>query len=372
MKTKADPGTTLGSWTAVAQRIVQGLNVQSGELIQVRDHIDRPDILHEMLLAIDLAGATPLIDHQSPAYLDRWLAAATPTAIRQSGRQRLRWIEEVDRVVALSGGMPDFDLALPATLAAWEQLDEAITRVEEARLLPMLVVAVPTQQRADRLGMTLTELEAHVLPAHLLDREACSRLIECALAAVAGHHIVVGTGNGHRLHLYRGDRNWHDDDGVIDETDRRRKTIVSNLPAGSIYTTLLEEKTHGSLYLPSVRNATDVIFRFAEGRIVEIEAANGAEDLAAWLDRHSGEPRRVSHIGIGLNPHLRAPIGWTMVDEHLAGALFLALGENRYMGGQNASSLNHDFALAEASLAVDDRVVVRQGQLAMEVSRGRG
>lgn len=68
--------------------------------------------------------------------------------------------------------------------------------------------------------------------------------------------------------------------------------------------------------------------------------------------------------GIGLNPHLRQPIGWTLVDEHVIGALFLALGENRYMGGQNASSLNHDFALQGASLLVDGQVVVDAGRYA--------
>jgi leucyl aminopeptidase (aminopeptidase T) len=98
-------------------------------------------------------------------------------------------------------------------------------------------------------------------------------------------------------------------------------------------------------------------------RIVAIEAAHGADALARWLDGHTGEPRRVSHIGVGLNPHLRTPIGWTLVDEHIAGVLFLALGENRYMGGQNASSLNHDFALFDASLWVDDFLVVSKGEL---------
>ena len=126
--------------TQLARRIVAGLNIQPGELIQVRDHVDQPDVLFEVLLAIDLAGATPIIDHQSPAYLNRWLAAATPDTISQSARQRRRVLEQVDRVVSLSGGMPDFALAAPETLAAWQQMDEDLTAIEEARQLPILVV----------------------------------------------------------------------------------------------------------------------------------------------------------------------------------------------------------------------------------------
>ncbi len=356
-------GVMTTTWTSIAHRIVTGLGVQPGELIQVRDHIDRPDVLHEVLLAVDCAGATPLIDHQSPAYLNRWLAEATPAAMTQSSHHRLRWLEQVDRVITLSGGTPDFTLAAPPTLAAWQALDATLTEIEEARRLPILVVAAPNAQRAARLGMTLTELEAHVLPALQIDIDASRSIIAQTQRAVAGSHIVIDTGAGCLLHLERGDRIWHGDDGVIDDEDRRRQTIVSNLPAGSIYTTVLETQTHGSLYLPSALEARNVVLHFDAGRIVAIEAAQGADALARWLDSHTGEPRRISHIGVGLNPRLSTPIGWTLVDEHIAGAIFVALGENRYMGGQNASSLNHDFALVGASLWVDDVLLVEQGAL---------
>ncbi len=346
------------NWQPFAQRIVAGLNVQPGELIQVRDHIDRPEVLQEVLLAIDLAGATPLVDPQSPAYLNRWLAEATPEAIQQSSHHRLKWMQEIDRVISFSGGWPDFSLANPATLATWQAMDEAITQIEEARQLPVLVVAVPTAQRAKALGITLGELEAHVMPAHLLSMEESQRLIAEALAKVEGRQITIHTGEGHLLHLDQGGRHWHSDDGVIDEADRQHKTIVSNLPAGSIYTTVSETATYGSLYLPKVFEATDVIFHFAAGRISRIDAAKGVDQIEMWLDGHSGEARRISHIGIGLNPYLRNPIGWTLVDEHVLSSLFLALGENRYMGGQNESSLNYDFALHGASLRIDGHAVV--------------
>jgi len=47
---------------------------------------------------------------------------------------------------------------------------------------------------------------------------------------------------------------------------------------------------------------------------------------------------------------LRRPIGWTLVDEHLPGCVFMALGENRYMGGQNISSLNVDLLVGPDAL----------------------
>ncbi|MGE0543221.1 MAG: hypothetical protein AB7R89_23935, partial [Dehalococcoidia bacterium] len=52
-----------------------------------------------------------------------------------------------------------------------------------------------------------------------------------------------------------------------------------------------------------------------------------------------------------------------LVDEHVEGAIFVAFGENRYLGGWNESSLNVDFALTIASLYVDDDLVVERGRL---------
>ena len=55
--------------------------------------------------------------------------------------------------------------------------------------------------------------------------------------------------------------------------------------------------------------------------------------------------------------------------EHIHGHLLIALGENRYMGGRNESSLDVDYVIGDATLLVDDRVVVSQGQV---VVQGRG
>ena len=150
---------------------------------------------------------------------------------------------------------------------------------------------------------------------------------------------------------------------MLDALDLARSAIASNLPAGSIYTTVLEDRTGGSLWLPRAGPASEITLTFDMGRIVAVDAASGAQGLLDMLDMHSGEPRRVGHIGIGLNPYLAQPVGWTLVDEHVHGHLFLSLGENRYMGGENESSLNVDYAIPNATLIVEGQVVVGKGRI---------
>jgi leucyl aminopeptidase (aminopeptidase T) len=85
--------------------------------------------------------------------------------------------------------------------------------------------------------------------------------------------------------------------------------------------------------------------------------------LEMMFDAHSGEPRRIGHIGIGLNPHLGQPIGWTLIDEHVHGSMFVSFGENRYMGGGNQSSLNIDYAIPSSTFVVDGRTIVTAGKM---------
>lgn len=86
---------------------------------------------------------------------------------------------------------------------------------------------------------------------------------------------------------------------------------------------------------------------------------------AVWelLERHSGEAGRIGHVGFGLNRRIPARTGWPLLDHHRADAVFLALGENRYLGGRNASTLNEDFLAAQPTLAAADELVVDQGAL---------
>ncbi|MBA3946073.1 MAG: aminopeptidase [Herpetosiphonaceae bacterium] len=351
-------------WREVARRCVQGLGVQPGELIQVYDHAGHERFLREILLAVEAAGATPLPRLVPPEYLARLIAEAPPAYLRAWDQYRAAWMGETARILLLQSTNLDASRLPAEGFRLWQAAEGRLQAIEEGRHTPNLVVAVPTRRRAQQLGMALRVLEECLLPALAAPIDEIQNEISRVQAALqGGQHIVLRTGAQYELHLEHGDRPWLADDGFIDDDDRARGAIVSNLPTGSVYSTVVEQSTTGSLALARANEATDVVLHFEHGRITRIEAASGAEELGRCLDSHTGEPRRISHIGVGLNPYLSQAVGWTLVDEHVHGMLFLALGENRYMGGENASSLNMDYSLANASLLVDGRAIVVMGKV---------
>ncbi|MCB0038003.1 MAG: aminopeptidase [Anaerolineales bacterium] len=351
-------------WPVIAQRIVRGVGVRQGELILVRDDTGRFDILQELLLAIEKSGATPLV-HLTPInYMERLWRTASARYLASWDQHRQEWVQKADRIIVLSGPRPDLNSVPAASFQTWHEAEHRLTMIEEERQLPYLMVGIPTERQARQLGMSLADLEKIVVPALQAPIDKLQDRISRILGAARnGTEMVIHSGANCELHLKLGDRPWLSDDGYIDEEDRAKGAIVSNLPAGSIYTTVLEDQTEGTLWLPQAAGAQDVVLTFVNGRVSQITASAGAEQLAAMFDQHEGEPRRIGHIGIGLNPELSRPIGWTVIDEHVLGYLFISFGENRYMGGQNESTLNVDFALPNATLLVNERPLVKDGQL---------
>jgi leucyl aminopeptidase (aminopeptidase T) len=331
----------------------------------VRGDLGSYDFLLEVLLAVERAGATPLPEIFTAAYLERLWSEAPFDHLEHWDRYRRGWLEQIDRVVTFVRLRVNPGSASREAQEAWRRATDRLTAIEDDRRLPFLVVAVPGENWAQALGMPLAELEAILLPALLASPGELQVEIDRLLAAVGeSQELVLRSGDGYELNMVHGQRLWLGDDGRIDPQDRQRGAIVSNLPAGSIYTTVLESETHGHLWLPEAGAARQVLLTFEAGRLVDIRAASRAEELKSWLFSHSGEPERVSHVGIGLNPYLRQPIGLDVpVDEHVYGFMFIALGDNLYMGGENQSSLNVDYVIPGATFLADGNTILSAGKV---------
>jgi len=352
-------------WAAVATRVADALAVQPGDVVEVRERCGRYDVLQELLLAIEQRGGVPLPQLLPPAYYQRLLAGTDPALLAVWDRRRLSWVErDLDRVLVLAGEERGGDVP-SAARDAWRHAVDRLTDAEERRRLPYLLMAVPTEARAQGYGTMLADLEDSVLPALLATPQELTQEIDRVLGRLRPAHTLTIRSAAGDLHLTLAARPWLRDAGALPATGVSPDGVqpVNNLPAGTVYTTVLEEATYGSIAVPRVADAHDVTLHFVGGRVVAIDAAEGQADFEALFAHHSGEPRRVSHVGLGLNPQLRRDVGWTLVDEHRHGNLLLALGENRYLGGANHSSLNLDCALPTATLRADNHVLVDNGTL---------
>ncbi len=282
-------------WIHIAERVVDALGVQDGEVVQLRDRTGRFDVLQELLLEIERRGATPLPLILHAPYLQRLLESTDPAILAGWDRRRIGWLEATDRVLVLAGADGDLSAVPPDAAGAWGQAVERLTRAEDSRRLPYLLAAIPTTARAEQLGMSLRALEDLVVPALLAQPSELRQEVDRVLAAMDGARMLtIRSGASCELHIELGDRAWLRDTGAMPAPDSLALGVraVQNLPAGAVYTTVVEAAASGALWLPEAAGAREVTLHFDAGRIVTIEAAHGAEELDTMFDQHTGEPRQ--------------------------------------------------------------------------------
>ena len=228
----------------VARRAVDALPNITGTVL-VRDRCGRADLVDAVLAECRARGLDPIVEHVSSEQLRAIIGATPLAALERWDLDRAEQAESVNGLIVLGGWLADLDGLPENSVAAWAA---AIRRLElelERRNVPTVVVAVPTEYVAQRLGIGLPELEACVLPALLLSADALHEQVAPLVSALErGTRIQVVTDAG-TLALDRGRRPLMIDDGVIDDADVASGAVVSNLPAGSIYCTVIEAAGRG-------------------------------------------------------------------------------------------------------------------------------
>ena len=156
------------------------------------------------------------------------------------------------------------------------------------------------------------------------------------------------------------------DDGVIDRKDYENRRFV-DLPGGSL--TIIPELTSvkgafvSDTALPLVgKLVKGISWKFEKGMVVSFE---GQENIALMKDRWTqgtGDKNKFGFIQIGLNPNAR--MGF-LHNNIVRGAVTVGIGDNRWSGGKNESSMSWAATSASATVKLDNKVVIDKGKLVL-------
>lgn len=122
----------------------------------------------------------------------------------------------------------------------------------------------------------------------------------------------------------------------------------------------------GSITCPELGLLTDnVVLIVKQGRIVQIESRNVQyiKILEKIFENLDSKRRILAECGIGLNP-LAKLTGTMLTDEGALGFMHFGFGSNHTVGGMNNVDFHLDFVFGEATLTVDNYVVLQAGNLA--------
>lgn len=200
----------------------------------------------------------------------------------------------------------------------------------------------PTQGAAQNAKMSLTDYEAFLFQAMLLDQPdpaAAWKAFSVEQQRYVDYLSQVSTlrfvARDTDLTMAVGGRVWINSDGH------------KNFPSGEVFTGPIEDSVNGTVRytFPTAHlghEVDDVRLTFEDGRVVKAEATRGLKFLETMLDSDPGA-RILGEVAVGNNYGVQQFTRNTLYDEKIGGTFHLALG-NAYpeTGGTNVSAVHWD------------------------------
>ncbi len=226
---------------------------------------------------------------------------------------------------------------------------------------------LPTEESAKYYGLNFEEYSALVWGGLDVDYSYLSNIGKKIASLVEGaEHIHITSTYGTDLHLSLKGRKAYIDDGVYSEEDMAEGVYMSNLPAGEVCAAPVEDSAEGVAVFKYNRMYGKVLknlrVTFKKGKIVSVEGDEGADFYWSMLEKATGESKSIAELGIGLNPHINKIVGMLALDEKIAGTIHIATGDNRTMGGNQASSFHWDLVMTEPTVVVDGITIMDKGK----------
>jgi leucyl aminopeptidase (aminopeptidase T) len=192
--------------------------------------------------------------------------------------------------------------------------------------------------------------------------EIARRTEAVASALRMGSKFWVVSAKGTNLRLERAQRSVIADTGLI-----RTPGSSGNLPAGEAFFAPMEGTAEGEIVFDgSIADIgklnTPVHLVVQKGMAKVIIDSEAARKFDKLLSAVGPEAYQIAELGVGTND--RAEIHGTILeDEKVLGTVHLALGNNIGMGGTVSVELHLDGLIQNATLSVDDVIILENGVL---------
>ncbi|HKE41753.1 MAG TPA: hypothetical protein VKG21_18120 [Casimicrobiaceae bacterium] len=228
----------------------------------------------------------------------------------------------------------------------------------------------PTATLAKRLGVPQAEVTAAfwkgaaVPAAELRTRGEAVRQI-----FAAGKKITLTHPNGTNLSFAVDAGHGIVSDGALTPEKVAKGTAAGStwLPAGELILPAVPGSADGKVVIDKVlfdgKEIEALTLVYAKGQLTSMTAKSNLDGLKAVYDASGGAKSAFGWIDLGLNPGTRLPVGTGRVVWTVPGAITVGLGDNRGFGGTNASNFGLATQLAGATLQVDDKAVIQNGEL---------
>ena len=350
------------------------LNINSNDVVTVTTWDHTIDVANAMVVECFKQGADAMMSLWTDEYYYGMLKELSEESLGVCSKICEAFTETETATINMFGPKnPEGLKSLPnSKVNAWFEAERKAhypRNVERKIRNVSLPFAMLTPERAKVYGFDLGNWKRAVDVALMQDlKKLKEKGHRFAVALDKAYVVHLTAPNGTDLVFELGKRAAHVDDGIIDGEDIRKKSLDTQLPAGSILTTIPGTSGSGRAVFDrplQVMGLTveGIEWEFKDGKVTSMKARKNAEVISKQFSAASGDRDRIGWLQIGLNAE--AEYGYLM-DHIVEGAVQIGIGDNEYIGGKNTSSFGMPATLSKATLEIDGKTIIKNGVLQLK------
>jgi aminopeptidase len=362
----------------VAEKVVgQVAAVHAGEVVWLIGRDTDLPLLEDLAVEVQRRGGSPLVTVATERLRRRSYDEVPATFDSIPPEANLRLAGVVDVIIGTeSGEQRTLEGVPPARIQARSRADGpvlALLRKRAVRSVWLGSGLYPSAERAEQVGLSRRDLAEMLFGGINIDYAQLQRTGEAIRQVVAaGNEVRVTAPNGTDLRAGIAGRTVNVSDGVISAEDRRRGGTATSvwLPAGEVYlipapasaegVLVVDEDVYGGKRVEGLR------LEFKKGRVASMSAKSGLDAFKAEYDAAGRGKDVLSVLDFGINPGLKLPADKPIHAWTRAGMVTVVVGDNAWAGGDINMGYGLFTHLGNSTVAVDGRVVIRDGKLAQE------
>lgn len=359
---------------ALATQIVATADVSPGDAVGVFGGQHTLELMEAVALEAAKRGGRPLMMLTTERYERGYWTEVGEEHLAQRDVFR-DIIDDLDVYIGLPGVADPalYDEVPEERFAAMQEAQAGFAEELNRSDLRGVFVGFPSEAEAARARMGFPDYERMHWDALATDYGAVAERADRIAQRLRGaERVRVTTPAGTDLTFAVGDRPVIEHDGRITEEELASGLVMGRtegLPGGEVFVAPQETSAEGRVVVPKDlcrgNPMRDVEFRFEGGVMQGFTAAEGAACFEEQMAPYEGPKDRFGVFGIGLNPARRVVEegGAEYRPGDAAGMVWIGVGNNEWIGGENERTGQFTFPLTNATVEIDGEVVVRDGQL---------
>jgi len=285
------------------------------------------------------------------------------------------WLKHIDVWISLPGAenpkavYGDVPQERFAKAAKGEQI---VTDMLNQAKIKLVSIGYPTKEAAERNGLDFATYEKMHWDAVNADYGRIAEQGAKIKKMLQGAKMIkVTSAEGTNFSFSVGSRPILVDDGIVTAEKAKSSLFlerIASLPGGSVFCAPLETSANGKVVVPRTRcrfePMTGIAFEFKKGKLENFKAETGGKCFEETMAPYAGPKDMFGYFSIGLNPALKVmenPGDYRPGDA--AGIVWIGVGDNILMGGTNKTQGSMEFPIVKATVEIDGKVVVKDGQL---------